>query len=100
MSLFDTLIDTIFEKVEDDKVMRIMFGDSFDSEYDKKIKGILKEFEDYGYTVTLSDNEFPKITKDGVDYAEKALIKHLQKGQLRPADPRPLFTDQPSKLML
>ena len=78
-SLFDTLISTIFEKVEDDKVMRIMYGDSFDSEYDKKIKGILEKFEEYGYTVTLSDNEFPKITKDGVDYAEKALIKHLQK---------------------
>ena len=77
--LFDQLIDTIFEKVEDDKVMRIMFGDSFDSEYDKKIKGILTKFEEYGYTVTQSDNEFPKITKDGVDYAEKALIKHLQK---------------------
>ena len=77
--LFDQLIDTIFEKVEDDKVMRIMFGDSFDSEYDKKIKGILVKFEEYGYTVTQSDNEFPKITKDGVDYAEKALIKHLQK---------------------
>ena len=78
-SLFDTLISMIFEKVEDDKVMRIMYGDSFDSEYDKKIKGILEKFEEYGYTVTLSDNEFPKITKDGVDYAEKALIKHLQK---------------------
>ena len=77
-ALFESLIQMIFEKVEDDKVMRIMFGDDFDSEYDKKIHEILKEFENFGYSVEQTNNEFPKIIKDGVDYAEKALVKRLQ----------------------
>jgi hypothetical protein len=77
VQLFDQLITNIFEKVEDDKIMRIMFGKHFQSAYELKIKGILTTLENSGYTVTNRNDEFPRIMKNGVDYTEIALLKHL-----------------------
>jgi hypothetical protein len=75
--LCDQLIEIIFEKIEDDKIMRILYGKRFKSKYDTKIKAILAALKGSGYQIIHRDDEFPKVMKNGINHTEKALLKHL-----------------------